>query len=290
MGAEENPWSVSYNLKARSIRQLAAALLAATTLTACAQTPPAGEDPKARLAMAEAMFAERCKKAGVFIHRTAEDVEGVFLMKLRPKGINYGDQYRMDDPYGRDVGGNGYIENFLLGRDAKGSITQEGSARKGYRYVEAIDEQDGKRYRYTGSMKVVGRKDPNTPNHQISLRHNPNFDLNIYDFVLDKVPAPGPAPSYGVTYDDISTREERDYWIAGSSLKVIDLQTNQVMAERIGYMMDRGQGNTGGGRSPWLLAARNACPSFPSTSDGRPFKMDQSRDFVEKILRPIQEK
>jgi hypothetical protein len=25
---------------------------------------------------------------------------------------------------------------------------------------------------------------------------------------------------------------------------VIDLQTNEVMAERIGYMMDRGQGNT----------------------------------------------
>ncbi len=74
-------------MKARSIRQLAAALLAAIATAACSQ---AGDDPKARLAKAEAMFAERCKKAGVFIHRTAENVEGVFLMKLRPKEINYG--------------------------------------------------------------------------------------------------------------------------------------------------------------------------------------------------------
>jgi hypothetical protein len=76
-----------------------------------------------------------------------------------------------------------------------------------------------------------------------------NYDTTT-SFVLDKVPRSRPHPRYGVTYDDISTREERDYWIAGSSLKVIDLQTNEVMAERIGYMMDRGQGDTeeAGGR------------------------------------------
>ena len=80
----------------KSIRQFAAALLAATALTAWAQGTSAKEDPKARLAKAEAMFAERCKKAGEFIHHTAENVEGIFLMKLRPDRINFGDQYRMD--------------------------------------------------------------------------------------------------------------------------------------------------------------------------------------------------
>ena len=75
-----------------------------------------------RLAKAEAMFAERCKKAGVFIHRMAENVEGVFLMRLRPKEINFGDQYRLDDPYGDDIGGDGYFANFLYGRTAKGSL------------------------------------------------------------------------------------------------------------------------------------------------------------------------
>ena len=97
-------------------------------------------------------------------------------------------------------------------------------------------------------------------------------------------------PRHGVTYDDISTREERDYWIAGSSLKVIDLKTNEVMAERIGYMMDRGQGNTSGGRAPWLLAADHACPAFPAGPGGHTYQTDQTHDFVVKALKPKLEK
>jgi len=89
-------------------------LLTLSTLPVLAQTKPV-EDPKTRLAKAEAMFQERCKKSGEFIHRTVEDVEGIFLLKIRPKEINYGDQYRMDDPYGRDLGGDGYILSFVRG-------------------------------------------------------------------------------------------------------------------------------------------------------------------------------
>ncbi len=239
-----------------------------------------------RLAKAEAMFAERCKKAGVFIHRTAENVEGVFLMKIRPKGMNYGDQYALDDPYGRDHGGDIFIQSMLRGFNTPPSKpTAFTPVRLGYHYVEALDPKDGKRYRYTGSRKAVGKLDATAPNTKVELQRNPNYDLNIYAFVLDKIPAPGAMPRYGVTYDDISTREEGDYWIAGSSLKVIDLQTNEVMAERIGYMMDRGQGNTNSGRSPWLFAADNACPAFIATygASGQP---GQTELFTAKVLKP----
>jgi hypothetical protein len=246
---------------------------------------------KARLAKAEAMFQERCKTAGEFIHKTAENVDGILLLKVRPSEMNFGDQFKMDDPYGFDVSGDGYIENFLRDKDERGSLVNSG-VRRGYRYVDVVDPADGKRYRYTGSIKVVGRKDPNTPNHQVELARNPSFDLNNYAFMLDRVPAPAAAPRYGVTYDDISTHEDRQYWIAGSSLKVIDLKTNEVMAERIGYMMDRGQGALGqGGSHPaWGRARRHACPAFPQTPDGRPFAGYQSRNFVEKAIKPIQEK
>lgn len=270
--------------------------LAALLGTATANVWAQNTDPKIRLQTAEAMFAERCKKAGEFIHRTAENVEGVFLMKIRGTS-NHGDQYRMDDPYGHDSTGESYMKSFfmepmLLANQHKGPDVIESIRRDylGYRYVEAIDPTDGKRYRYTGAMKVVGRKNPNTPNHQVELARNPNFDLNNYAFTLDRAPAPGSTPRYGVTYDDISTREERDYWIAGSLLKVIDLQTNEVMAERIGYMIDRGQGNTSGGRSPWLLAADNACPSFRPNEGRQPgfsYQVGQTRKFVKKILKPI---
>jgi hypothetical protein len=81
--------------------------------------------------------------------------------------------------------------------------------------------------------------------------------------------------------------EERQHWIAGSSLKVIDLLTNEVMAERIGYMVDRGQGNRSGGRAPWLLAANYACPQFRGTYP-RPYdRFGQTARFVESVLVPL---
>jgi hypothetical protein len=268
-------------MKRTTIFALALAALATAASISFAQEA----DPKTRLQTAEKMFQERCKKAGEFIHRTAENVEGVFLMKIRGSN-NRDDQYRMDDPYGHDSVGDSYMKSFfmepmLLANQHMGPDVIESIRRDylGYHYVEAIDPQDGKRYRYTGRIDQPWLRDK-------------SYGEWVRKFVLDRQPASDPAPRYGVTYDDISTREERDYWIAGSSLKVIDLQTNEVMAERIGYMMDRGQGNKSGGRSPWLLAADNACPSFrprESRQPGFSYQVGQTRSFVKKILKPIQE-
>ena len=259
-------------MKCRNLFALAlAALLISTSVLA--------EDAKARLAKAEAMFQERCKKAGEFIYRTAENVEGVLLLKIRPSEINRGDQYKMDDPYGRDLGGEGYIGSFIRGSFdlMRSKEARPGwPLRLGYRYVDTIDPNDGKRWRHTGRIDQPWLRDK-------------RYGEWVREFVLDKVQAPEPAPRYGVTYDDISTREERDYWIAGSSLKVIDLKTNEVMAERIGYMMDRGQGNNSGGRAPWLMAADNACPEF-SPRRGSTVQPYQTLVFVEKILKPKMEK
>lgn len=243
----------------------------------------AAESPKERLAKAEAIFQERCKMAGEKIYKTVENVEGVFLIKVRPEGINYGDQFRMDDPYGRDLGGDGYIGTFVRGSyqaNTTGVPAPGSPPRLGYLYVEVTGPDDGKRIRYTGRIDEPWKYDN-------------SYSKTYRRFVLDKVPATGAAPRYGVTYDDISTREDREYWIAGSSLRVIDVGTKEILAERIGYMMDRGQGNKSGGRSPWLLAANDACPPFhrnPNTplprgraSSAQPH---QAQDFVEKVLKP----
>jgi hypothetical protein len=242
-----------------------------------AQKPPTAEEQRARLQRAEAMFAERCKTAGETIKRTVENVEGIYLLKLRPEWLNRGDQFAMDDPYGSDTGGDGYIKNFLFGRNDKGSIAHEHLVSIGYRYVEANDPKDGKRYRYTGRVEEPWQRDK-------------HYLKGYTRFILDKVPAPGAAPRYGVTYDDISTREERVYWIAGSSLKVVDLKTKEVIAERIGYMMDRGQGDTSGDRAPWLLATYSACPAFPMASGNHPLQIQQTRKFVESVLHIKQER
>ena len=275
-------------------RLLAGALLAllvvAFVTATGAQSGPSREVRAARLAKAEAMFAERCKKAGEKIHRTVDNVEGIFLMKLRPEGINRENQFAMDDPYGSDSGGEAYLKGFFLqsylsaNRYASAEMTEYIRANYiGYRYIEANDPKDGKRYRYTGRIDQPWLRDK-------------RYGEWVREFVLDKVPVSGAPPRYGVTYDDISTREEREYWIAGSSLKVIDLKTTEVIAERIGYMMDRGQGNDSGGRGPWLMAASNACPRFGSEKPaiqglpGFSQQHGQTRTFVVKALKPKLEK
>lgn len=260
-------------------------LLLIGLLTACsghlAETSNS-RDPKARLARAEAMFQERCKTAGEKIYRTVEDVEGVFLMKIRPSGVNYDDQFALTDPYGNDSTGDTYIKTFFAGfYRIPENPSPTWRRRLGYQYVEAIDPADGKRYRYTGSVREVEERLSGLSG---------GGTVRITKFALDKTPAQGSPPRYGITYDDISTREEREYWIAGSSLKVIDLQTNEVMAERIGYMVDRAQGNTSGGRSPWLWATSHACPAFPKDPGGNPVHWNQTRIFVVKVLTPRVEK
>jgi len=242
------------------------------------------------LERAEALFAERCKSAGEKIVRTDKDVEGIFLMKVRPLRKDAGGQYDMYDPYGDDVWGDGYIENFLRGARIP---RPNAPYRYGYQFVEAIDPKDGIRYRYIGAMKVVGRQDETAPNVRASMAKDPNHDLNIYAFGFDRVPAQGDAPRYGITYDDISTKEDRDHWIAGSSLKIVDLRSGEIIGERIGYMMDPGQGSRAGGRQPWLYAADRACPPFLARFEkvviqvpGHSAQTGQSYDFAEKIVAP----
>jgi len=261
---------------------LPALLLSLSLLGACSSSPHAAQ-PSERQTKAMAMWQERCKTAGEKIYKTVENVEGIYLMKLRPPSRNFGDQFKLDDPYtARDVS----IEILLLNRDQNGSLDMNATFSKGYTYVEAQDPNDGQRYRYTGGIQAVRKKDITAPNVQLNLKNNPNYDLNVYEFVLEKSAVKAPAPRYGVTYDDISTHEEREYWIAGSSLKVVDLQTSEVIAERIGYMVDWAQGSQAGGRSPWLLATSNACPAFPTAAGGHSFTGYQVRDFVEKVLKP----
>jgi hypothetical protein len=223
---------------------------------------------KARLDAAMARYEMRCKSAGERIVRTVENVEGVFLMKLRPVD-NPSDpvprQFRMNDPYGDDYDRAGYIQSFFWGRGKGGRLDQGAFTGVGYNYVEAIDPQDGKRYRYTG------------------------YHADKYHFELMNTSPATPGPRYGVIYDDISTIDDRKMWVAGSSLRVIDLKTNEVIAERVGYMIDRGQGSNAGGRDPWAFAAYNACPAFPPVAPDNPnvWQPGQARNFVEKVLKPI---
>jgi hypothetical protein len=134
-----------------------------------------------------------------------------------------------------------------------------------YRFVEIADESGKGFYRYTTSMAK-----------EVSERITRNGGGTV---PLTQMPTQTRAAKYGITWDDISTPADRENWIAGGSLKVIDLQTNEVIGEHIGYMFDRGLGNTSGGRSPWSSARSNACPPLN----------EKSFYFFDQVIKPIKE-
>ena len=207
---------------------------------------------KARLDAALAHFEMRCKSAGEKIQTTAEDIEGIVLLKIRATQANLADQYALDDPYGRDCGGEDCIRSYLIDHrmvSIAGGLAP--SNRRLFRFVE-VPEPHGDLY---GRYYASGANAPLTREfgqHRLAR--------------------------YAVNWEDISTPEDRRFWIAGGRLSVIDLQTNAVVAERTGFLLDRGQGSTAGARTPWTWARSQdtACPTVRR----------HNLSFVERILKP----
>jgi hypothetical protein len=233
---------------------------------------------KAKLDAANAQFAMRCKTAGEKIHRTVDGVEGVVWMRWRPKGNSQG-QFALDDPYGKDCSGEGCIERLL--RVTKGRELNPKGAKShdnAYSFVETTDPTDGQRYRYIGAMKpCCGWTKAEIEKYKKDS--GKDTDPDIYRLTLERQPINQFTARYAITWEDVSTPEDRKYWVAGNLLKVIDLQTNEVIAERIGYLIDTGQGSTAGFRDPWGWAQTYAprCPSIDK----------RTWDFSIFVLHPI---
>ena len=207
---------------------------------------------EARLDAARLRFDLRCKQAGERIRQTVEGVEGVVMLNLRPKTVNYSDQFGLDDPYGTNCTGDsciaGYLFDYKMVPSAHGGL--EPTRSRIYWFVDVV-AADGWRYRYTKDAP---------------------------DSELKRAMTSEPQPRYGVAWSDVSTIEDRELWIAGGSIKVIDLSTNEVIAERIGFLMDEGQGAQAGGRSPWHWArtGEQVCPPVPAHNVA----------FVARVVKP----
>ncbi|MBW8830728.1 MAG: hypothetical protein JF606_15115 [Burkholderiales bacterium] len=239
------------------------------------------DDAKAKLDAAMALFQERCKTAGEKITRTVENVDGIVWMKWRPAEVNLSDQFTPNDPYGHDCYGDECIKRLL--RVTKGSELNPGEAKwhtKGYRFVETIDPVDGKRYRYAGVMKLHPRWTEQAIAREKALSGK-GLEPSDYPFSLERELITNFTARYGITWGDLSTHGDREYWVAGSSLRAIDLKSNEVMAERVGYMIDRAQGSRPEYRSLWAIARDTACPPINSEKTTWTFSM--------KVIQPTQQ-
>ena len=155
-------------------------------------------EARERLDAATSMFELRCKTAGEKISRTIENVEGVVWMKWRPNEPNYADQFKLDDPYGKDCSGEGCIGDLL--RVAKGAdLNPQESANysKAYLFVDSTDP-GGRVYRYTGTIKLRPIWTKEALARQKALTGE-TIDSSYYEFALEREPIEKWQPRYGIT-------------------------------------------------------------------------------------------
>lgn len=264
-------------------------LLAA--LAAC-QTRPAdlnaGEAAANRALAGKALWEEKCRTvAGEKIYRKVENVDGVLLLKVRPEAgeREWRDRMWPGAAFARESRADEYIKSFLgyehpIGVDnrtlpitsaSRGTVSTDRAtpgSLPGYRWVEVIDEKDGQRYRYAGRYDEPWKREPE------------RYCNTCTFFVLDKAPATGPIPRYGVTFEDHVIAEDRALGVASSTVKVLDLKTKEVLGEMIRYAWSPGAPSSVN-PSPWLTAYR--CPDQAWTGA-------DTRKFVDQILIPTKEK
>ena len=194
---------------------------------------------------AEAVFNEQCKTAGEKIYRTVDNVEGIMLLKVIPDD-NVARDTQTRDPMWADAAlnagtGEGFISHFLNPMN-----------KKGYAYVDVLQPDQSNIIRYTAESR---------PFPQF---HNP------------RKPA-----RYAVTFENNVDPKLRRHWVAGATIRVIDRQTDEIIAEKITYAFEKGLGGTGGARMPWAFAV--SCENkeiFPS----------KLSNFVFDVLKPYQPK
>jgi len=243
------------------------------------------EEAQARTTAGKALFEEKCQTvAGEKIFRTVSGVEGIVLLKIRAAGgeHEWRDQMWPGAAFAIEAWGDSYINTFLgyeyaPGHGLTGKSGVIASSRRGYiatdhrpdglpgyRFVNVVDDKDRQQYRY-----VLVRKP------------RPQSQIGSVDIVLERSPASEPRPRYGVTFEDYVVHAERILGIASGTVRVIDLETQEVLGEMTRYAWSPG-GPSNANPSPWLTAYR--CPAHAVGSNAA------TRKFVDQILIPRREK
>ena len=233
----------------------------------------------------KALFEKRCENAGVKIYKTVENVEGILLLKVRPKSNtrDWGDPMWPGAAFASEYGGETQIQlllqyehapesfdtyagKFVARPNDRGTFSAVKTNKPGYRFVD-VKESDGKIYRYT--LK--------TWQEPASWDKSKFLDKSQ---LIKEESGSGQIARYALTYDDDINPADRAQWVAGSTIKVLDTQTNETLATFTRYAADFGRGNGSGGRSPWLNA--KVCGYAVQAMAGV-----ESRYFVDQILKPI---
>lgn len=207
-----------------------------------------------------AYFKKMCdEKSGEKIYKTYGGVKSVLIVKPLPPATDrdHFDQFWYGDPYSASAHSQrGMLEAAILASpDAPVAYNQLG---RGFDFVEL---------------------ERSAPNDFIKYY----YPQGVRDYIGQAINRP--VSRFSISWEDISTPEDRKYWVAGSRLLVIDLSDNSVVAERVGYFIETGFGSTAGQRRPWLTS-RGPSSTCPSIRNGN----YEDRWFILKVLNPGMEK
>ena len=214
-----------------------------------------------------AVFEELCKTAGEKIYRTADNVEGVTLLKVWDRESAHSEEKLwkyagQPEQYGKDS----YIEGFLKWRV---KIITKGNEK--YDDVLFSPEDQNHPYILQGRYSYVDVKQKNGTFLRYTLGDNLNQNYRMISN-FTKSPA-----RYAVTFENPVVPEEREHWIAHTRATVIDLQNNTVMATKDWYSFESQQGY--GRYTMWVTAA--TCPDPGRSSTAYPIRL-----FIGDVLKP----
>ena len=213
-------------------------------------------------------FDHLCKtEAGDFIYKTVENVEGLYMMRLRESAKNdylLEHLYAMEDPYGLAVGVRDSPQDYFV-QPAIGK----------YQYLEiplsrATKTEESSKYRR------YYRDEKSHPGSQFPTAINGQFVQVPYIVAMADVPTL--QSLYGYTWRGITRPHDRELGIAGGELIILDLQTNEVLAVRRSFVRSGSVRNNLTGIW-WLTAGKCSKESL---------KMDAQ--FINEVLKPASHK
>ena len=194
-------------------------------------------EQKEKYEEARAVFDEQCKKAGEKIYRTVDNVDGVMLLKSR----------RREDLEEHEK------DKSIWALHADPTYSHAAIDRVELRYILSFLGYSGQNYSFVDVLEKDG-----------SISRYKYNKVKKDEEIVEKNPL-NPA-RYAVTYENNIDPELRKHWVAGVTIKIIDRQTDELLAEKTIFAFESGLGSTATSRVPWMHYPEH-CPELLQRSE-----------------------
>lgn len=210
----------------------------------------------------EQYFDHLCKtEAGEFIYKTVENVEGLYMMRPRKSDGNAGNHlYALEAPYGDGLSAMPQPEDYFV-QPAIGK----------YKFIELPNSSSDKPTNAARYRRYY--RDPNAHPSREYITAIDGREVRVPYVVIEKG-TDTLQSRYGFTWRGITRPHDREHGIGGGEIIVVDLQMNEILAVRRGFVLGTSDPNL---ITSFSWATWKACP-------GREAKSDYV--FLKEVLKP----